>query len=141
MKAPVSASGRCLCGAVRFTATLPRLSAIACHCDMCRRWAGGVHLSVEARDLVFEAGAPVNVFVSSAWGERLFCGECGTHLSFRLRDGTFQSVSPYALDPPPAVPLALEVFVDEKPDDYAFAGDTRKMTGAELAKLLKPTDE
>lgn len=132
-------TGHCLCGAVRFTATLKKPHVGACHCGMCRRWASGIHLSMEATDLVFAEGAPVKAYVSSDWGRRLFCAECGTQLAWQMQNGSFSGVSPYALDPPVAAPVRAEFFIDQKPDDYALDGVRRQMTGEELMALLGRT--
>ena len=42
----MSRAGSCVCGAVRFTVTSPITETGACHCGMCRKWTGGVFLSV-----------------------------------------------------------------------------------------------
>ena len=39
-------TGRCLCGAVNFTAT-PNGGMHACHCPTCRRQSGGILFSVD----------------------------------------------------------------------------------------------
>jgi len=46
---PMERTGRCLCGAISYTAKAdaPRLSA--CHCDMCRRWCGVAITAAEVR--------------------------------------------------------------------------------------------
>ena len=54
MTEPVRQAGQCLCGAVRFDAVIARAEMGACHCAMCRRWTGGVFLSVECREVVLE---------------------------------------------------------------------------------------
>ena len=118
--------GRCLCGAVRFTARPTSAEAVACHCGMSRRWSGGTPPYVQVEDVAFEPGAAAKAFASSGWGERLFCPTCGTSVD----------VSVAAFDPPIDARLALEIFIDEKPAGYAFAGETRKMTGAEIVALF-----
>lgn len=44
------------------------------------------------------------------------------------------------LDNPDGVVLKQEIFIDEKPDGYAFAGETAKMTGAEVFAMFAPKD-
>ena len=34
-------------------------------------------------------------------------------------------------------PMSTEIFIDQKPDTYAFAGETHKMTGAEVVALAQ----
>ncbi len=47
-------------------------------------------------------------------------------------DGSFANVPLAVFDPPLDLPLTVEIFIDEKPSGYAFAGSTQKMTGAEV---------
>ncbi|MEO0931730.1 MAG: GFA family protein, partial [Pseudomonadota bacterium] len=89
-------SGTCMCGASTFTATPTPggLGAGACHCGMCRKWSGGMYLSVDCGSSVtFAEGAPVGSYKGSAWGERLFCKECGSSLLWQTQDGQNQHVS------------------------------------------------
>lgn len=134
-------AGTCLCGAVRFTCTLAKDRSTACHCGMCRRWSGGVHIALGVDDLAFEDEAALGVYRSSPSGERVFCTTCGSSLAWRSSDGRFAGVSLYALEPAMAAPLGLEIFIDDKPDDTAFAGDLKRMTGAEVAALFAEGSE
>ncbi len=131
----VALQGKCLCGACRFTAE-PEAEAGACHCGMCRQWSGGVFLGVACAALSFDAGAPVKVYGSSDWGERVFCGECGSNLAWRSKDGKTAIVSIQAFPDPGAFPVVSEIFVDSKPASYALAGDTKKLTGAEVMAMF-----
>ena len=36
--------------------------------------------------------------------------------------------------------MAIQVFIDEKPDGYDFANETKTMTGEELFALYAPED-
>ena len=47
-------TGRCLCGAVTFTAKGVERHVHACHCGMCRRWAGGPGFVLSAESVAFE---------------------------------------------------------------------------------------
>lgn len=126
-------TGHCLCGAVTVRATPVRRHVEACHCTMCRRWSGGAYLGVQCGTAVeFEGEDNVVRYRSSEWAERGFCGRCGTSLFYHyLPIGTYGLLA--GLFPDDALmPLNEEIFIDEKPDYYAFAGDTEKMTGAEV---------
>jgi len=134
-------TGTCLCGAVRLTVRTKTDNFGACHCSMCRTWGGGPLLAVECEpDADVDGRDNVTVFESSDWAERAFCSRCGTHLYYRLK-----------LDGHHAVPLGLfgddrdwkfseQIFVDEKPPCYAFANDTKDMTGAEVFALFAPPE-
>ncbi|BDA84444.1 aldehyde-activating protein [Aureimonas sp. SA4125] len=127
-----SLSGGCLCGSVRFTATVAAHEFAACHCSICRRWSGGVFLAVDCASLTIENDEGLGIYRSSDYGERGFCKTCGSNLIWRMQDGSAAVVSFQALDEPSGFTFASEIFVDEKPDVYAFANPTKKMTGAEF---------
>ena len=127
-----SRSGGCLCGAARFTAVPTTLEVDACHCGLCRRWSGGVYLCMPCENVAFEDESVLGVYQSSAYGERVFCRTCGSSLVWRMQNGSVNIVSLQAFDDKSGFVFAEEIFVDEKPDIYAFANDTRKLTGAEF---------
>lgn len=89
-------AGRCLCGAVSFTA-VPQGGMHACHCESCRRISGGVSLSVNCGDSV-EISGPLATYSSSEWAERQFCPTCGSGLFWRLKAGGMSMVSVQAFD-------------------------------------------
>ncbi|QHQ36532.1 GFA family protein [Algicella marina] len=135
-------TGRCLCGAVTFTVTDEINALTACHCGMCQRWGGGVHVGFDTSPagVTFEGVDNITAYQSSDWAERAFCKTCGSHLYYRLTmEGPHKGV--YAmgvgtLDARDGLPLAKEIFVDSKPDGYAFAGDHVRMTEKEFMKSI-----
>lgn len=134
--------GRCLCGAVELSAE-PAGRMGACHCGMCRRFSGGVFLSGEVgKSLTIDKGADVlRIYLSSDWGERGFCGNCGASLFWRGREDGVSHVSIQVFDDPSVFAFEYEIFIDEKPSNYAFANDTHKMTGAEFVETVVPKPE
>lgn len=124
-------NGRCLCGAVRFEATPLGHEMGVCHCGMCRRWSGGTFMAVECEGLQIVGEEPA-IYRSSDWGERGFCHKCGSSLFWRGVGGDRAAVSIHAFEDPDAFAFVSEIFVDEKPANYGFANDTKKMTGAEV---------
>ena len=134
-------TGSCLCGACTLTAK-PAPEAGTCHCSMCRKFSGGMFIGVQCGDtLRFDDGAPVKVYKSSDWGERLFCGACGSTIAWRSADGKMSAVSVMLFDDPGQFPVVSEIFHDEKPASYALAGETHKMTGAEVLAMFAPPEE
>ena len=127
-------SGRCLCGAVRFAAVPEKLEMDVCHCGMCRRWSGGVLMSVPCNGLEVEDEKALGRYASSEWAERLFCTECGTSLFWRVKgdESGHVAIAFHSIDDLPAVSFAEEIFIDEKPDLYAFAGERRRKTGEQV---------
>lgn len=125
--------GRCLCGAVRFSVAVSKLEIDACHCSICRRWGGGPALSVlPDGPPQFEDATALGVYRSSEWAERVFCKSCGTSILWRSVDGAFHAVPAALLGDPEDLPFAAEIFIDDKPAYYDFAGERTRMTGAEV---------
>jgi hypothetical protein len=78
-------SGGCLCGAVRFTASEPPLTARICWCRVCQKLgAGGPTAGGAFRTATLTVEGPLKDYVSIAdSGNRMhrkFCPVCGTHL-------------------------------------------------------------
>ena len=126
-------AGRCLCGACRFTAT-PDAEAGVCHCSICRKWAGGMNMSVGCSEVVWNADAPLRAYRSSDRAERGFCAVCGSNLYWRGFDDdpSEQVIALMAFDDPGAFPITRQIYIDEKPDTYALANDIPAYTGAEV---------
>jgi hypothetical protein len=77
-------TGRCLCGAIRFTADDPPKWTGYCHCESCRRHTGApvsAYAGFETAKVRFTEGAPA-YFASSPGVRRGFCARCGSTLSF-----------------------------------------------------------
>lgn len=82
-----SANGRCLCGNVQFSATLPSKWVAHCHCTMCRRSSGAAFVTWvgldEAKCRIDDPHGRLCWYRSSDQGKRGFCGQCGSTLFFR----------------------------------------------------------
>lgn len=129
-------TGRCLCGAVRYTAKGLEPSMSACHCVMCRRWTGGPLLSVGTSDVEWQGDDTLSTYSSSSWAERGFCSACGTSLFYRVTaPGPYHGrmhIAYGTLDDQSGFTMNLELFVDRRPEAYAFAGERTQMTEAEV---------
>ena len=128
----MTATGKCLCGAVTFSAEGVEPHVHACHCDMCRAWCGGPLLAASAASLQFDGAEHVVRYDSSEWGARGFCGRCGSNLFYHLKPADQYIISLGAFDDERAFELAGEIFVDRKPAAYAFAGEHSRLTGEEF---------
>lgn len=128
-------TGHCLCGAVRLVAHGMERELGACHCKRCQRWSGSalVVASVPEDGLEVEGLQAVSIHVVPGRAERAFCRICGSSLWFRYLDRPHATydVCVGLLDDTSGLPLTHEIYVDVKPDGYAFAGDHRRETGAE----------
>ena len=140
-------TAQCLCGAVKMTIVEDITETGACHCDMCRRWTGGVFLGVkvDAGAMSVSGDAHVGVYTSSPWAERAFCKECGTSLWYRVTapgplHGEYH-VGLGSFDAPNGIGLTSEIYFDRKPDGYDFANDTHKMTKAGVEAMFAEVPE
>ena len=132
-------SGRCLCGAVKFTAAPPNRYIGVCHCGMCRRWSAGPFFALDCHGTVNVADpSKLGVYRSSEWAERCFCTGCGTPLFYRLVGKDMYFVSAEAFDNSDEYTFTSQIFIDEKPSYYDFANKTHMMTGAEVFAAFAP---
>jgi hypothetical protein len=79
-------NGGCLCGAVRFSVTLPSKWCAHCHCTMCRRAHGAAFVTwfgmKEERFAITQGEDELLRFASSDSAWRGFCRRCGTTMLF-----------------------------------------------------------
>jgi hypothetical protein len=132
-------TGRCLCGAVTFTAERVETEHHACHCGMCRRWSGGSgFLGATSEGVTFASREHLGTFASSQWADRGFCKQCGTTLFYFLKPIQQYTMSVGSFDDQAPFRLIREIFIDHKPPGYAFAGEHERWTEAETFQRLTP---
>lgn len=82
-----TASGSCLCGAVRFTAALPTLWMAHCHCTRCRRAHGAAFVTWVGTDAakarIDDPEAQLAWYMAETGASRGHCGRCGSPMFFR----------------------------------------------------------
>ena len=78
-------------------------------------------------------------YASSDFAERGFCTECGSSLFYHMLEPSMYVMSSGCFDDPEQFALAGEIYVDEKPSGYNFAGDHPRMTGAEFLASIGVT--
>jgi len=138
--------GGCACGSVRYRLASAPYDAGWCHCRTCQLNSGApgmVFASVPEGDLVFIKGADrVKRFMSSSFGHREFCGECGTPFLMKV-DHQPETVdfSVATLDEPELVAPGFHIFTssripwfdtrDDLPRHARFRPDTRGLEGTE----------
>ncbi len=133
----MQATGRCLCGAVTFTAENVETDIKSCHCSTCRKVSGGSPMGTSVGSVVFTGEDNITRYDSSEWADRGFCKQCGSNLFYHLKEkdnyfmwhGVFDDQTPFK--------LAGEIFIEEKPDWYGFAGDHPRMTGEEFMASMQ----
>ncbi len=126
-------NGKCLCGAVGVSAPSASDKLEACHCSMCQNWGGGPLLALDCKsDVIFSGEDKIRTFSSSAWAERGFCAECGTHLFYRLKESGQYIIPAGLFGLKEGLTFETQIFIDHKPAFYDFANKTRMMTGEEV---------
>ncbi len=134
-------TGGCLCGAVKFEVTLKGRDIHICHCNLCRKWAGGPSLSLMCEDGWKISGEEsLTWFDSSEWAQRGFCNKCGSHLFGRLNEGDYRGVHVGALDDQSALEVGGHIFIDKKPSYYDFTDNAPRMTEEEFLAQFAEQD-
>ncbi|MGZ3172656.1 MAG: GFA family protein [Croceibacterium sp.] len=106
-------SGRCHCGAIRYSLEGEPKHSSVCHCESCRRTTGGLTtawVGYPSASLRVEQGEPKS-YSSSDGVERRFCNTCGTSLFYtneRAMPGIVDVLT-VTIDHPKAFPPALHV--------------------------------
>lgn len=142
----MSKTGGCLCGAVTYTLSNEPTEVGACHCNMCRKWSGGIYIGLEVKaDAVDIEGADnLTSYASSEWAERAFCKICGSSVYYRVtapgpHAGTYHFGAGTVDDLGDAA-MTGELFIDNKPKGYSFAEKTHQMTTEEVMALFAPEE-
>ena len=117
----MTATGGCLCGAVRYRVMGPLREVVACHCQQCRRSSGHHVAATSAERADIEIAGTVTWYASSRWARRGFCGVCGSNLFWDRIGGPRLSISAGTLDGPTGLRLKGHIFVADKGDYYAIA--------------------
>jgi hypothetical protein len=119
--------GRCLCGAVTFTAEITSHGVAVCHCDTCRKWTTSPLMTVEHKGAVsFTGGENIGIYKSSSFAERGFCKRCGSALFWKMTDSADYWLSAGALDETGDLTFGEEFHLGDKPAYYAIAGGRAK---------------
>ncbi len=138
MSEELELKGKCMCGAVEFSATIKDPSVVACHCDMCRRWSAGPFMAVNCQTVTFEDQEIIGRIRSSDWAERGFCKKCGSNLFYHLVEGGDYQIAAGLFEDQSMLRMSLQVFTDRKPEFYQFANETKTMTSAEVIAMFAP---
>ena len=122
------ATGRCLCGAVRYEVKGSLRGVLICHCEECRRWHGHFSASTAARRedlaLVEDRGLRwIESPHSDAGARRGFCAECGSSLFWDAPDRPTVSIAAGTLDPPTGLQASAHWYVSQAGDYYDLPQD------------------
>jgi len=99
-------TGGCLCGALRYEATVSESENWYCHCRMCQKATGSAVSTsaiIKKNQLRMLQGIP-KFYLSSAAIERGFCANCGSPMFFRPIKEDWISILSGTLDDPEVAP-------------------------------------
>lgn len=130
-----------MCGAVTFEVRDLRGDFGACHCEMCRRWTGSAFLGVTVPDetITFRGTEHISTLQSSPWAERAWCSQCGAGLWYRVTAegpmATEYEIPIGLLHDADGLRMASEIYIDQKPDSFAYQGEHKLLTRSEVLAL------
>jgi hypothetical protein len=115
------ATGRCLCGAVRYEVRGPLRDVVLCHCVECARWGGylGAFAAARPNDLRLLDDAALVWITSPAsdrHARRAFCGACGSSLFWEPADRDRIGIAAGTLDRPTGLRLAGRWYTHDAAD-------------------------
>jgi hypothetical protein len=122
------ATGRCLCGAVRYEIRGPLRDVLVCHCSECRRWSGHFFAATSAQksDLVLvesDALRWIESPESESDARRGFCSACGSSLFWDAPARDTISIAVGSLDEPTGLRTIGHVYVSQVGDYYGLPED------------------
>lgn len=124
--------GRCFCASVEFEVDGPELYACFCHCESCRRAAGGVYVAwATFAKSGFRVTAGTLAEHHSAPGvTRGLCTTCGTSLTYEHVDREGQiDVTLTSLDDPAALSPRSHIWLDDKLPWVTIGDDLPRFPG------------
>jgi hypothetical protein len=139
-------TGGCLCGTVRYELASEPYDCGWCHCRTCQLSSGTpaqAFACIPRGDwLVTSGGDSIREVQSSSFGQRYFCGNCGTPLYVTVdHQPDTLDFSAVTLDHPEAVPPEYHIFWsskigwfnpgDDLPRHERFRPDTKGLDGIE----------
>ncbi|MFQ5757635.1 MAG: GFA family protein [Acidiferrobacterales bacterium] len=102
----MTATGGCLCGAIRFEVTEAPYQTDYCYCRMCQRSSGSVLTSwADFKETEFHCTrGEITYYKSSQYARRGFCASCGSTLIQRPLGGDWVAVATGSFDQPEEFP-------------------------------------
>jgi hypothetical protein len=138
-RASIRATGRCLCGAVRFEVRGELRDVLVCHCIECRRWAGNAWAAAAAeRDAIVVLDERALRWIDSPESDRRarrgFCGSCGSSLFWDPPERDSVSIAAGSIDEPTGLRMIGHWYADRHGDWYELPDDglARHAQGARL---------
>ena len=127
----ITATGGCLCEAVRYEIRGPLRDVVACHCTQCRRTSGHfvAATATHLKNLVIIETGALSWYQPQKLYRRGFCNNCGSSLFFKPETGNRISIAAGTLDSSVGLRIAAHIFVEESGDYYEISDDAKLVTG------------
>ncbi len=119
-------TGGCLCGQVRYRATLPTRELVVCWCSQCLRQNSGPLVSIRPAEAA-EISGPVAGFRASGFATRGFCPHCGSTIYWQ-QDGEQPYFAHGSLDERDGYRIAEVLHEDTRPDAYRVVAEPEGTT-------------
>jgi hypothetical protein len=119
-------SGKCLCGAVRFTVADAFVYAANCHCSNCRRATGSAFkpfAGIERDKLHVTSGDDNLMIFGDENAHDTRCKVCGSFLYSVVRAGTFVHVAMGTIIDEPTIRPTAHIFVGSKAPWFTITDD------------------
>jgi len=128
---PSAASGRCLCGSVRYTVRGRLENVVNCHCERCRQFTGHHMAATSARheDMgIDDADGLLHWFFPVPDAGYAFCSRCGSSLFWQsTSEPSRRSICAGTLDPPTGLTTSQAWWVSQA-SDYHSRPDIEELT-------------
>jgi hypothetical protein len=128
--ASLTATGGCLCGAVRYEARAPLRDVVNCHCGQCLKTHGNfaAYSAVPRAGLHVVEAADVAWYRSSAAARRGFCRVCGSSLFWDPEQLDYVALAAGSIDRPTGLKTVRHIFVEDKSDFYEISDDLAQIS-------------
>jgi hypothetical protein len=119
-------SGKCQCGAVRYTVADEFLYAANCHCSNCRAMTGSAFKSfagIEREKLTITDGQDNLLIYGDDTGHDTRCATCGSFLFSVVRENAYVHVAMGSLVDAPSLRPTEHIFVGSKAPWFEITDD------------------
>ncbi|SJZ45422.1 Uncharacterized conserved protein [Enhydrobacter aerosaccus] len=123
---PRMLTGRCFCGAVRYTVSDAFRYAMNCHCSNCRRTTGSAFkpfAGIERAKFSLTQGEDHLLVYGDAEANDTHCRTCGSLLYSLVREGRFVHVPLGTLVDTPTIRPSKHIFVGSKAPWFTITDD------------------
>ncbi|WP_157019107.1 GFA family protein [Mesorhizobium xinjiangense] len=125
-------SGRCMCGAVRYTVEDAFSYAGNCHCSLCRQATGAAFkpfAGIEREKMTVTRGEDSLLIFGEADNHDARCARCGSFLYSVVREGAYVHISMGTLVDEPTLRPTEHIFVGSKAPWYTITDDLPQYEG------------